>query len=251
MPTPTEELVKLAGWLGQGLFFSRGLVQWLQSERAKKSVSTPIYWWFSLLGTLLVTLYSAYKQEPILLLSFAVNLGIYARNLLFCSRRFGHIRVNPLVSSGLTVAMALGIWLLGDMTPKDAEQSSPLWVAIGSFGLLLWSSRFLYQWWASERLGHSHFPAPFWYLSLAGNLPMLAYALHLGDPLFIASFALGPLTQIRNLILLHRAQRESKSQSPAEPPPYELTPQPTPQLALDLTPARQPSTPLSTPANHR
>ena len=61
--------------------------------------------------------------------------------------------------------------------------------------------RFLIQWVASERRGSSHFPPAFWIVSLVGNLALLAYALRLGDPVYIAGFLPGPLVQVRNLVL--------------------------------------------------
>ena len=33
---------------------------------------------------------------------------------------------------------------------------------------------------------------------------MLSYCVHLGDPILIAGFALGPIAQVRNLVLLGR-----------------------------------------------
>jgi lipid-A-disaccharide synthase-like uncharacterized protein len=53
----------------------------------------------------------------------------------------------------------------------------------------------------SERAGRSHFPPAFWWLSLAGNGFLLAYALHLRDPVFVLGYLPGPLIQARNLVL--------------------------------------------------
>ena len=72
-------------------------------------------------------------------------------------------------------------------------------------GQSLFGSRFVVQWYASERSGDAHFPASFWWLSLSGNLLLLAYVVELGDPVFIAGFLPGPLVQARNLWLLRRA----------------------------------------------
>ncbi|MEZ5974206.1 MAG: lipid-A-disaccharide synthase N-terminal domain-containing protein [Planctomycetota bacterium] len=41
-------------------------------------------------------------------------------------------------------------------------------------GQLIWTSRFVLQWLASERRGESHFPVYFWWLSLLGNGMLLA-----------------------------------------------------------------------------
>lgn len=78
------------------------------------------------------------------------------------------------------------------------------WLAIGFGGQALFASRFLYQWIASERAGRSYIPRTFWYLSLAGGVTLLAYAIHQGDPVFILGQATGAIIYIRNLVLLHR-----------------------------------------------
>ena len=84
------------------------------------------------------------------------------------------------------------------------------WLAIGFGGQALFASRFLYQWIASERAGRSYIPRAFWYLSLAGGVTLLAYAIHRGDPVFILGQATGAFIYIRNLVLLHRnAELES------------------------------------------
>ncbi|MCY3988896.1 MAG: lipid-A-disaccharide synthase N-terminal domain-containing protein [Gammaproteobacteria bacterium] len=79
-----------------------------------------------------------------------------------------------------------------------------IWLAVGLGGQAIFASRFLYQWIASERAGRSHIPRAFWYLSLAGGLTLLSYAIHRGDPVFILGQTTGAMIYIRNLVLLHR-----------------------------------------------
>ena len=79
-----------------------------------------------------------------------------------------------------------------------------IWLAIGFGGQAIFASRFLYQWIASEKAGRSHIPRAFWYLSLAGGLTLLSYAIHRGDPVFILGQMTGSVIYIRNLVLLHR-----------------------------------------------
>ena len=62
---------------------------------------------------------------------------------------------------------------------------STFWLCLGFTGQALFATRFLVQWIVSERRGQSHFPRAFWYLSIAGSLLSLAYAIYLGDPPFI------------------------------------------------------------------
>lgn len=79
-----------------------------------------------------------------------------------------------------------------------------IWLAVGFGGQAIFACRFLYQWIASERAGRSHIPRAFWYLSLAGGLILLSYAIHRGDPVFILGQTTGAMIYIRNLVLLHR-----------------------------------------------
>jgi lipid-A-disaccharide synthase-like uncharacterized protein len=82
-----------------------------------------------------------------------------------------------------------------------------MWIAIGFAGQLLFTARFLVQWLSSERARRSVVPTAFWYLSLAGGLTLLAYALHRKDPVFIAGQAAGAIIYVRNIVLIVRERR--------------------------------------------
>ena len=73
------------------------------------------------------------------------------------------------------------------------------WYVIGFIGQAFFFSRFFVQWLASERAGRSVIPMSFWYLSLFGGLTLFAYALHLGDPVFIIGQSAGAFIYLRNL----------------------------------------------------
>jgi lipid-A-disaccharide synthase-like uncharacterized protein len=81
-----------------------------------------------------------------------------------------------------------------------------IWIAIGFAGQCVFGSRFVVQWISSERQQQSVFPVYFWYASLVGAMLLLAYAIHLGDPVFIAGESFGSIVYIRNLML--RRNRE-------------------------------------------
>lgn len=76
----------IVGFLGQGLFSARFLVQWLASERQKKSVIPVMFWYFSILGGSTLLVYSIHKQDPVFIAGQAGGLLIYARNLYFVIR---------------------------------------------------------------------------------------------------------------------------------------------------------------------
>lgn len=73
----------IVGFFGQALFSGRFLVQWLASERQKKSVIPVMFWYFSILGGSTLLIYSIHKQDPVFIAGQAGGLLIYARNLYF------------------------------------------------------------------------------------------------------------------------------------------------------------------------
>lgn len=92
--------------------------------------------------------------------------------------------------------------------------SSYWWTAFGFLGNALFSSRFFFQWIASERKRCVVVPAHFWHLSFWGSVLNLIYALHIDNaPIFFGVVAL-PIIYGRNLFLL----RVGKS-SPVKVPP--------------------------------
>ena len=82
-----------------------------------------------------------------------------------------------------------------------------IWLGIGLLGQALFSTRFLVQWLASERMRRSVVPNAFWWFSLAGGATLLAYALWRGDPVFVLGQGLGLFVYLRNLMLIRRHRR--------------------------------------------
>jgi lipid-A-disaccharide synthase-like uncharacterized protein len=82
-----------------------------------------------------------------------------------------------------------------------------VWYGVGFVGQGFFFSRFFVQWLASERAGRSVIPLSFWYLSLLGGVTLFAYAVHLGDPVFILGQSTGAFIYLRNLYFrLHKDQ---------------------------------------------
>ena len=80
-----------------------------------------------------------------------------------------------------------------------------LWLLLGFAGQAVFMGRFVIQWLASERDRRSVIPLSFWYLSIAGALVLLVYALHRRDPVFVAGQGLGVAIYLRNLQLIRRS----------------------------------------------
>jgi lipid-A-disaccharide synthase-like uncharacterized protein len=90
------------------------------------------------------------------------------------------------------------------------------WLAFGLLGQTAFFSRFLVQWVASERAGRSLVPLAFWYLSLAGSLSLLVYAIHRQEPVFALGMSMGSLVYVRNLMLLRGAETRPEISSPRD-----------------------------------
>jgi len=76
------------------------------------------------------------------------------------------------------------------------------WDWVGFVGQVFFLSRFLVQWIATERKRESTIPIAFWYLSLAGTVILLAYSVHLRNPVFILGFSLNMVIYLRNLYFI-------------------------------------------------
>ena len=95
------------------------------------------------------------------------------------------------------------------MTSISAET---IWLGVGFAAQILFGSRFLVQWIASEREGRSIVPVSFWFLSLGGGILLLSYAIWRMDPVFILGQSTGALIYARNLYMIRRERKRLKIQ---------------------------------------
>ena len=71
------------GFVAQAFFTMRFLVQWIASERARKSVIPVAFWFFSIAGGALLLIYALYRRDPVFIAGQAFGLVVYVRNLYF------------------------------------------------------------------------------------------------------------------------------------------------------------------------
>lgn len=83
-------------------------------------------------------------------------------------------------------------------------EEATIWLVVGFAGQALFGSRFLVQWFVSEREKRSVIPIAFWYLSVGGGVTLLSYAIYKADPVFIFGQAGGLMVYARNLYFIHR-----------------------------------------------
>jgi lipid-A-disaccharide synthase-like uncharacterized protein len=81
-----EQIWTGVGFLGQALFTGRFVVQWLASERARKSVIPLLFWYFSIGGGATLFAYAIYREDPVFIVGQGAGLAIYLRNLWLTRR---------------------------------------------------------------------------------------------------------------------------------------------------------------------
>ncbi len=69
------------GFAGQALFSTRFILQWLASERAKRSVVPIAFWYFSLGGSLVLLAYALHRRDPVFIAGQSAGMFVYLRNL--------------------------------------------------------------------------------------------------------------------------------------------------------------------------
>tara|TARA_B100001057_G_C22797598_1_gene930269 strand:+ start:752 stop:1066 length:315 start_codon:yes stop_codon:yes gene_type:complete len=74
------------GTLGQAVFFSRWIIQWISSEKSKTSIIPVAFWWCSLIGGMITLIYAHHIGSFPFMLAQAVGIVVYSRNLLLIFR---------------------------------------------------------------------------------------------------------------------------------------------------------------------
>lgn len=192
------------GFLAQGFFSARILVQWILSERAKRVVSPTAYWICSLAGSWLLFLYGWLRDDFAIILGQLVSYYIYLWNL----DAKGLWRNIPLL---LRIALLLtpvaAIAAIGHNAPVFfrtflRNEEVPLGLLLfGSAGQMIFSLRFVYQWYCSARRGESVLPTGFWALSLLGSGMIVLYGLIRHDPVLLLGQSVGFIAYTRNLFI--------------------------------------------------
>jgi lipid-A-disaccharide synthase-like uncharacterized protein len=78
------------------------------------------------------------------------------------------------------------------------------WEWLGLAAQLCFAGRFAYQWWKSEKAGTVVLPVLFWYLSIAGGVLMLVYAIRIGSLAIVVAQSTGLFFYLRNLFIASR-----------------------------------------------
>lgn len=203
----------ILGFLAQALFSARILVQWILSEKAKRVVSPTIFWVLSMMASYMLFIYGWLRDDFAIMLGQVISYYIYVWNL----DEKGVWRKIPLIGRILLIATpAAGIsYILQDWEQFVAQclnnaQIPHLLVLYGSMGQVIFTLRFVYQFFYSKHYGESLLPAGFWIISLIGSTIIVSYGIIRLDPVLILGQSFGFVSYTRNLIILRKSAKKDK-----------------------------------------
>lgn len=201
------------GFLAQGLFSARFLIQLVKSEKAGKVMSPVIFWQLSLVASFLLLVYGTFRQDLVIVGGQLVGYFIYIRNLkiqnawqLFPKWIRWSFMVLPLLFLGYLVLHAHYDFRSLVHNPEI----SGMLLTWGTLGQVVFTTRFVVQWIDSERSKESYFPLSFWYISLVGAVLIASYAILRKDSVLFIGQAFGILVYVRNLMIHFGSANEEK-----------------------------------------
>jgi len=195
-------MILALGFVSQILFFTRTLLQWIMSEKAKKVLSPTIYWILSIIASYLFFIYGWYRHDFSILLGQVITYYIYVWNL---KENGVWNKINSLFQALLIITPILGIGFLlkdfhGFLDNFLRNNSIPLWLVIfGSLGQVIFTLRFIYQWIYSMKKKESLLPLGFWIISLIGSGIIVLYGIIRFDLILILGQSVGFIAYARNI----------------------------------------------------
>ena len=85
--TRIEILFLCIGFVGQGLFASRFVIQWIYSEKKGISYIPIIFWYLSIFGGLMLLIYAISRSDPVIITGQLFGIIVYLRNLILIYRK--------------------------------------------------------------------------------------------------------------------------------------------------------------------
>jgi len=199
-------MIYIIGFLAQIFFAARTILQWILSERAKKVLSPSIYWILSILGSYLFFIYGWLRDDFAILLGQLISYYIYLWNLNekgLWNKLHNIFKLLLIATPILAIAFAINDAHLFIQNFLQNEKI-PLWLIIfGSLGQIIFTLRFVYQWFYSMKRKESLLPLGFWIISLVGSAAIISYGLMRLDPVLILGQSFGFIAYIRNIVI-HR-----------------------------------------------
>lgn len=207
--------VYLVGFIAQGFYTGRSLIQWIKSEKSKKIESPMLYWLFSLIGSVFFFLYGYLREDFSVIFGEMLSFYIYIWNI----RTKGV--TSRLADAMVTAVSFLPLAVIGILVFKDADvftatyfrnENLPLYAVLwGMTGQFIYKMRFVYQWYYSYRRHASILPIRFWWIAFIGSLMIIVYGIYRLDVIIVMG-QVGILATIRNLMIGYKARKAERSQ---------------------------------------
>nr|MBP7472299.1 lipid-A-disaccharide synthase N-terminal domain-containing protein [Prevotella sp.] len=192
------------GFLAQFFFSARILIQWLKSEKSHRVVSPNLFWIFSLTGSIFFFMYGYMRHDFSIILGQLLSYYIYIWNL----------RVKG-VWKRLNIIFTLLISFLPIVTVlfmlSDAEAFVDKFLCnelvptglllLGTLGQIIFTLRFVYQYFYSHKRHESIMPIGFWIISIIGASMIVVYGIIRLDPVLILGQSFGFMAYIRNIVI--------------------------------------------------
>lgn len=198
------------GFLAQLLFSARLISQWFLSEKSKEVETPVLFWKLSLLASILLFTYGYLRDDLAIMLGQFLIYGVYWRNLVLMNEW----KKRNIFFKGLVIifpfAIAAYILFFGTLTWSDLFKSENIagWIiGLGIFAQIVYTSRFFYQWYYSEKNEESSLPLGFWILSLIGSGLLFTYGIFREDPVLIAAHFFGAIIYMRDIYLLKNTDK--------------------------------------------
>ena len=82
-----EIVFLVIGFVGQGIFASRFVIQWIHSEKKGESSIPVIFWYLSIFGGLGLLTYAIFRKDPVIITGQLFGILIYTRNLILIYKK--------------------------------------------------------------------------------------------------------------------------------------------------------------------
>lgn len=201
------------GFLAQGMFSARFLIQLVKTEKSGKVANPLIFWHLSLFASLLLMVYGTFRHDVIIVVGQLIGYYIYIRNLQLKNSWELFPKAVRLIF--LIIPVFFFAYIFG-FREKDFFQliNNPELDAVlltwGSIGQVIFTGRFLIQWYVSEKLKKSVFPNSFWIVSIIGALIIAIYAIIRKDAVLFIGQSFGLVVYFRNLWVSYWPDKKEK-----------------------------------------
>lgn len=200
-------MILTIGFTAQLLFSGRSILQWIISEKNKKVLTPVLFWQLSLIASFLLFVYGYLRDDFAIMLGQSLTYFIYIRNIQL--QKQWHFFPKPLrwfLYIFPTIILFIGYNnSIYDRASLFQNDDIPLWLLIlGIVAQVIFTLRFVYQWFYSEKRKESSLPMGFWLLSLTGSILILTYAVLRKDLVLLSGHLLGTLMYSRNIVLLKK-----------------------------------------------